>query len=219
MSEDYNAESVACFDKHAQRYAEKYFELRDYDRHYQALVDRLPAKAPRLLDLACGPGNVAAFVRRCRPDADILCVDQSAAMLATAQQRLPGISTHQADCRDLSALSPGFDALAFCFGLSYFNDDDACQVLAELARLLRAGGHLLLSSITGDPADSGVQLSSSGDRVHLFYRQPETIASWLAAAGFGDLELERLPSPANASQATVDVVILAQRMTSAQPAA
>lgn len=213
MSEDYNAESVACFDKHAQRYAEKYFELRDYDRHYQALVDRMPAGAPRLLDLACGPGNVAAFVRHCRPDADILCVDQSAAMLATARERLPGIRTHQADCRDLSALTPGFDALAFCFGLSYFSDDDARQVLAELARLLRAGGHLLLSTITGDPANSGVQLSSSGDRVHMFYRPPETIARWLEAAGFGHLLLERLPSPANASQATVDVVILARRMT------
>ena len=68
MSEDYNAESVACFDKLAQRYAENYFDLRDYDRFYQGLIERLPNGPVRLLDLACGPGNVAAFVRRARAD-------------------------------------------------------------------------------------------------------------------------------------------------------
>ncbi|WP_428503527.1 class I SAM-dependent DNA methyltransferase [Roseateles sp.] len=211
MSEDHNAESVACFDKHAQRYAENYFDLRNYDRFYQALLERLPSGPVRLLDLACGAGNVAAFVRQARTDAQILCVDQSAAMLAAAQQRLPGIATEQADCRDLSAISAGFDAAAFCFGLSYFNDEDARQVLAELARLLRVDGSLLLSTISGDPVDSGPQLSSSGDRVHMFYRQPETIAAWLNEAGFSVLRLDRIASPANASQKTVDVVILARR--------
>jgi len=211
VSEDYNAESVACFDKLAQRYAENYFDLRDYDRFYQGLIELLPNGPVRLLDLACGPGNVAAFVRRARADAQILCVDQSAAMLAAAQQRLPGIATQQADCRNLSSLPPRFDAAAFCFGLSYFNDEDARQVLAELARLLCAGGSLLLSTISGDPADSGVKLSSSGDRVHMFYRQPETISSFVNEAGFAVLRLDRVASPANASQETVDVVILARR--------
>ena len=212
MSEDYNAESVACFDKYAQRYAENFFELRDYDRFYQALIERLPSGPVRMLDLACGPGNVAAFVRQARVDAHILCVDGSAAMLDAAQQRLPGIATQLADCRDLSTISPGFDAAAFCFGLSYFNDEDARQVLAELARLLRVDGSLLLSTISGDPADSGPQLSSSGDRVHMFYRQPETISAWLNETGFAVLCRDRIASPANASQETVDLLILACRL-------
>jgi thiamine biosynthesis lipoprotein ApbE len=79
------------------------------------------------------------------------------------------------------------------------------------ARLLRPGGSLLLSTISGDPADSGVKLSSSGDRVHMFYRQPETISAWLNEAGFAVLRLDRVASPANASHETVDVVILARR--------
>jgi ubiquinone/menaquinone biosynthesis C-methylase UbiE len=211
MSEDYNAESVASFDKLAQRYAENFFDLRDYDRFYQGLIESLPDGPFRLLDLACGPGNVAAFVRRARADAQILCVDKSAAMLAAAQQRLPGIATQQADCRNLSSLPPSFDAAAFCFGLSYFNDEDARQVLAELARLLRPGGSLLLSTISGHPADSGVKLSSSGDRVHMFYRHPDTISACLNDAGFAVLRLDRVASPANASQETVDVVVLARR--------
>ncbi|MCV2363068.1 class I SAM-dependent methyltransferase [Paucibacter sp. DJ1R-11] len=211
MSEDYNAESVACFDRHAQRYAEKYFELRDYDRFYRALAEALPPNGARFLDLACGPGNAAAFVRQACPSADILCVDRSPAMLVVAGQRVRGAVCQQADCRDLRSLAPGFDAAAFCFALSYFDDTDARRVLAELARLLRPGATLLLSSVSGDPAHSGPQHSSSGDRVFMVYRRPTTLAEMLIEAGFAVDLMEELDSPANASQKTVDVLMLARR--------
>jgi len=211
MSEDYNAESVACFDKHAQRYAENYFDLRDYDRFYQVLAAALPPMGARFLDLACGPGNVAAFVRRACPGAEILCVDRSPAMLVVAGQRVRDAVCQQADCRDLRGLAPGFDGAAFCFALSYFDDADARRVLAELARLLRPGATLLLSSVSGDPALSGPQHSSSGDRVFMMYRRPATLAALLIEAGFGVDLMEELDSPATASHKTVDVLMLARR--------
>ena len=54
MNDDWNARAVHCFDRHAQGYADKYFGLRDYDRHLDGLLALLKDRA-RVLDVACGP--------------------------------------------------------------------------------------------------------------------------------------------------------------------
>lgn len=208
---DYNAESVATFDKNAARYAERFFALTDYDRFYAWLVAATPQGPARFLDLACGPGNVAAFVRRQRPQADICCVDRSPLMLVQAARLVPGVQIQAADCRDLSALTGLFDSAAFCFGLSYFDDADARQVLAELHRLLRPGAALLLATVAGDPALTGAQSNAAGERVFSFYRRSAEIEALMRSAGFLIEQTQLIPSPANASLQTEDVLVQARR--------
>ncbi|MBH9577075.1 class I SAM-dependent methyltransferase [Inhella proteolytica] len=212
MDEDYNAESVATFNRHAARYAEKYFDLPQYLPHYERLADALPPGGGRCLDLACGPGNVAAHLRQRHPQAEIWGVDGAPNMLAQAQARVPGLHTLRADCRDLSALAPPFDGAAFFFGLSYFDDADAQRVLAGLHRLLRPQAPLLLATLTGDPAASGFTNTSSGDRVCTIYRRPADVSARLAEAGFAVEELSEMPSPPNASVETLDIVLFARRL-------
>lgn len=211
---DYNLESVQTFDLHAQRYADKYADLPDYDRYYDALLATLPAQPCAVLDLACGPGQVASYLAARRPELDYWCVDRSAAMLEQVQQRLPQARCVQADCRDLQCLPEDvqFGAAAFCFGLSYLNDADAERTLAELFRLSGERAPLLLSSVAGDAALSGVQVNASGDRVHSFYRSADQIVQMVRAAGFLILEQAVIASPASASQQTEDVVLLARRL-------
>lgn len=209
--QDYNAESVATFDKNAARYAEKYFALRDYDACYALITAELQGRSARFLDLACGPGNVAAYVRAQCPAAQILCVDRSAQMLEQTRQRVAAVELLQADCRDLSAVPERFDAAAFCFGLSYFDDADAARVLAELHRLLLPGAPLLLATVAGDAALTGVQQTAAGDKVHSFYREQDKIVALMAVAGFELIQASRIASPANASVASMDVVVLARR--------
>lgn len=208
---DYNATSVATFDKHAARYADKYFALHDYDAYYALITAELQGRPARFLDLACGPGNVAAFVHAHCPEAQILCVDRSPQMLEQARQRVAALELLEADCRDLSAVPGRFDAAAFCFGLSYFDDADAALVLAELQRLLLPGAPLLLATVAGDPALSGEQQSSTGDKVYSFYREQDQIVALMVAAGFEPNQASRIASPASASVASTDVVVLARR--------
>lgn len=208
---DYNAESVAAFDRNAARYADKYFALRDYDTYYALLTAELQGRPVRFLDLACGPGNVAAYVRAHCPEAQILCVDRSPQMLAQVRQRVPEAEVLAADCRDLSAVPGRFDAAAFFFGLSYFDDADAARVLAQLHGLLEPGAPLLLATVAGDPVLSGEQGTASGDKVHSFYREQAQIEALMLDAGFQLLQSAQVASPANASIASMDVVLLARR--------
>jgi ubiquinone/menaquinone biosynthesis C-methylase UbiE len=208
---DYNSESVATFDRNAARYAEKYFSLRDYDSYYQALTAEIPAGPFRFLDLACGPGNVSAYVMAQRPEAEILCVDQAPLMLEEASRRMTGIEVLLADCRDLGAVAARFHAAAFFFGLSYFNDTDAAKVLAELFRVMLPGAPLLLATVAGEPERSGLQVNAAGDRVFSFLRLRAEIESLVRQAGFTLVQSGTIPSPANASLQSEDVVIMARR--------
>ena len=51
-SEDSCLESVATFDKFADRYAEKYFALDYYDRFYQMLAEHIPEVGASVVDIS-----------------------------------------------------------------------------------------------------------------------------------------------------------------------
>ena len=207
----YNDETVRSFDASAGRYAEKYFGLRIYDTHYDAFLRLLPADDCRLLDLACGPGSVAAYFRAKRPKARIVCADRSSAMLAEAARRVPDVFVVNADCRDLGPIDGIFDGIAFCFGLSYLDDHDAMVALGQARSKLCDRGAFLLASVTGDPQSSGVHGTGDGNRVFSVSRRPATVREMVLQAGFDVLSDHIVPSPENAPVRTFDVVLVARR--------
>ncbi len=61
-------------------------------RPAQELLARVPlTEAARVVDLGCGPGNSTALLAARFPGADLLGIDHSQAMLASASQRLPQV--------------------------------------------------------------------------------------------------------------------------------
>lgn len=211
---DYNQETVSTFDRSASVYAEKYFDLRQYDRYYEAFLESLPEGAVSILDLACGPGNVSAFIKSRRADADILAADRSDGMLEQVRARVSGVATVNIDCRDLSYIGRTFHGVVFFFGLSYFNNDDAAKVLDQILAKLHPGGTLLLASVAGDPSLSGVQTNKSRDQVFSFFRRPSEITAMVASSGFEVISASKVDSPANASINTTDSIVIARRPNS-----
>src|SRR5438309_1613222 len=114
-------------------------------RWRRALVDALaPEPGDRVLDVATGTGLVAReLLERC--DCSVVGVDQSAAMLARARTRFGAgegarVELLQAEAEALPFASESFDALTFTYLLRYVDDPRA--TVAELARVLRAGGRI-----------------------------------------------------------------------------
>ena len=101
------------------------------------LVSRLPKDGGHVLDVATGTGLVAAELLR--NGFDVTGVDQSADMLRRARERFgPRIELIEASAERLPFPDGSFDHLTVTYLLRYV--DDPGLTLAELARVVRAGG-------------------------------------------------------------------------------
>ena len=100
------------------------------------LVSRLP-RSGRVLDVATGTGLVAAeLIRR---GFEVTGVDQSAEMLDVARRRFGDkVELVEASADSLPFANDTFDHLTVTYLLRYVDDPGA--TLAELARVVRAGG-------------------------------------------------------------------------------
>jgi ubiquinone/menaquinone biosynthesis C-methylase UbiE len=208
--------SVAVFDKLAARYADKYFDLDLYHAHLTRFAAAIATPSARVLDLACGPGNVSAFLHQIRPDWHLTGVDLAPAMLDQARARVPGVEfvvgdCRQLDCRQLDAQGRRFDGAAYAFGLSYLPEADAKRCLDSLYAVLTEGAPLYLATISGASAQALWEQGSSGDAVWMVYRTVPQILVLVQQAGFAIDWYEVMPSPANAAKATRDLVLLAHK--------
>lgn len=143
--------TAASWDAHARDYARLFAPLTGHiARAMVALVEaRLPA-APRLLDIACGPGDLAvAAARLCEGPrgGSVLATDISPAMVALTEGALAGIEADtRCEVHDGQALDLGrgtFDAAFSCFGIFLFPDRAAAWRSA--AEALHPGGYLVTS--------------------------------------------------------------------------
>ncbi len=71
------------------------------------LLAHIPATIPqRISDLGCGPGNSTQLLHQHFPDAQLMGIDNSRAMLLSAQQRLPDCAFLEADIRQWQPAEP-----------------------------------------------------------------------------------------------------------------
>jgi SAM-dependent methyltransferase len=108
----------------------------------QPLLDAVGAgTASSLLDIATGPGSVAAKAR----DLGVACigVDLSPGMIALAWVSHPGIDFRVAEVEHLPFADQSFDAVVCNFGLGHFPWPEAA--VAECRRTLKVGGRMAFS--------------------------------------------------------------------------
>ena len=95
----------------------------------------------RVLDLATGSGDLALALAKSCPDAEVIGADFCLPMLLAARRK--GVAKLiQADGMSLPFPDATFDAVTIAFGLR--NMESWERGLAEIARVLRPGGHFLV---------------------------------------------------------------------------
>jgi len=121
-----------------ERYA-RLLSLGQDPRWRRFLVSRVEAgPGDEVLDVATGTGAVARELLRQKGCA-VIGVDQSPEMLAVARERLPAtVKLVEASAEHLPFEDASFDALTVTYLLRYVDDPGA--TLAELTRVVRAGG-------------------------------------------------------------------------------
>ncbi len=112
----------------------------DRSRPFFDLIARVGADRPRrVVDLGCGPGNLTAALADRWPAADVLGIDSSAEMIASAPER-PRLTFELGDLRD-------------------FQPDADVDVLVSNAALHWVPGHLQLLRTWADALPSGAWMA------------------------------------------------------------
>lgn len=188
------------FDEKTARALEVIYGTRDVLRRRGLVQDAIAAAAgERILDVGCGPGfYVAELLERVGPDGRVSGIDTSAPMLSIAARRVEGhenVELLDAPATALPFDSGSFDGAISVQVLEYV--DDVGLALAELHRVLRPGGRLVVwdvdwETVSMHSADSQRMrcVLDAWDR-HLVHRSlPATLAPSLREAGFADISLE-----------------------------
>jgi demethylmenaquinone methyltransferase/2-methoxy-6-polyprenyl-1,4-benzoquinol methylase len=101
----------------------------------------------RALDVATGTGDLAIeLARRVGPAGEVVGADFSDGMLARARAKEPAIRWEHADALALPYDDGEFDAATVGFGARNFGDLE--RGLAEMARVVRSGGRVVVLEIT-----------------------------------------------------------------------
>jgi demethylmenaquinone methyltransferase / 2-methoxy-6-polyprenyl-1,4-benzoquinol methylase len=167
-----NLEIRATFDAIAPRYdlANRVLSC-GVDLHWRRVAIRSFGDLPRggrVLDLACGTCDLTLEMRRQRPDARLVGVDLSRAMLARARAKIGGTSEGGA-ANGRAAVPSGaalvnapaealpfgdqtFDGAMIGFGIR--NVPDFRAGLCEMRRVLRPGGRLVVLEFSTPPSRS-----------------------------------------------------------------
>jgi demethylmenaquinone methyltransferase / 2-methoxy-6-polyprenyl-1,4-benzoquinol methylase len=112
-----------------------------------------PGPAEDVLEVATGTGAQLAELATRNRDGRTVGVEISAGMLAKTRRRLArqglnGVDVVEADARELPFADASFDLIVNSYMLDLLPRDEIPRVLAELQRLLRPGGRLVMSNMT-----------------------------------------------------------------------
>ena len=125
----------AGWEQAAEHYADAFGNLTRQTA--EPLLDAVRARAgTRILDVACGPGFIAAAAAR--RGAQVTGLDFSRAMIAMAERANPDVTFREGDAEALPFDPGSFDAVVMNFGLLHLARPD--QAIAEARRVIAPGG-------------------------------------------------------------------------------
>jgi SAM-dependent methyltransferase len=207
---DKTSRTVASFEASADAFERTFMDVSAYAPDLSVSAALLPEGA-RVLDLGCGPGNVAKFLVGLRPDLRITGIDLSPAMVERFRKNLPGADARVLDLRQIGTLASGWDGAIASFCLPFLDHDEAAAFLQALGVLVIPGGHLYLSTMQGNT--QGMEKTGFGGPRDFFFNYYEraTLEGMLTSAGFQVQSYREQPYHEQNGPDLLDMIIRARR--------
>jgi SAM-dependent methyltransferase len=195
--------AAASYDVVAGRYAQEFGDelaTKPIDRALYACFAELVGAGARVGDVGCGPGHVARHLADL--GLDPVGVDPSPGMISAATRRHPELAFRVGSLADLGEPASAWSGAVVPYSLIHITPEDRPGAYAELARVIRPGGWLLVAfhvSMDDQPPGSVRHLDDLwGQTVDLDFHfiDPPDVEAGLGAVGFSTVaRTEREPWP------------------------
>jgi ubiquinone/menaquinone biosynthesis C-methylase UbiE len=151
-------------------------------REHYSNIGTWPGARPgnRVLELGCGPGRYAAILSKL--GCDVVAVDpHSFESWSLIEQHTPVRFVSPVRAEQLPFDNDSFDAVACLGALLYF--EDPSRALAEIRRVLKTGGHLILRTVNRTNLFARVRRRPIDPATRQLYTMPE-LMHFAASHGF-----------------------------------
>lgn len=186
-----------CYDAVAREYAERFVNELVYKPLDRELLGRFASEVRgrgEVCDLGCGPGQTTAYLHGC--GVRVYGLDHSTDLLREASRRQPGVSFEPGDMLALPRADGTVAGVVAFYAIVHFSPAQLRRALAEMHRVLRPGGRLLLAFHAGEGSVHVEEFLGHPVSLEFFYFSPSVIAEELVRAGFAGVEvIERDPYP------------------------
>jgi ubiquinone/menaquinone biosynthesis C-methylase UbiE len=201
---DKSQKTIAGYERCAAAFAACHFELGVYEQYIREFAVFLPPQA-RILDLGCGPGNIACFLHNHNPEYQITGVDFSLQMLRLARHNVPEARLIHQDLRTLE-LYETFDAVVISFCIIHLSEPEMEVLLRKSYHWLIPGGYLYVNFMAGGtPGLTKTHFSEA--ELYFNYYEPRQLATLLTTIGYAIIsQKSRLsPPPDNQNTGVTDI--------------
>src|SRR5438105_886739 len=172
------------YDRLAEEYARRLFHELEHKAIDRELLSRFASNvrnAGDVCDLGCGPGHVARYLHEA--GIRIFGLDLSPRMVELAQQLNPEIRFSEGDMMALDLPDESLSGIVAFYSIVNIPTESLPAIFAEMKRVLKPGGKLLLAFHIGEGVSAEEQLWGHRISMDFFFFQPAEIKRELETAG------------------------------------
>lgn len=211
MENTENQKAVELFNKLADSYQQRFFSVDAYQNDLDKFLKQLKPKS-RILDVACGPGNISHHLLKKRPDLNLLGIDLAPNMINLAQINNPDAHFQVHDALKLDALNQSFDALIVGFLFPYLSKEHVLIFLQKVHAILNPGGILYISTMEDLYENSRFRPSSTGELVLMHYYESSFLSQTLESLGFEILSVRKQDYAISETETDTDLIIISRKI-------
>jgi ubiquinone/menaquinone biosynthesis C-methylase UbiE len=172
------------------------FARKPTKEHKAAVKAAVLQPGEKVLDVGCGPGTMAILMaKKVGPEGEVVGIDASLEMIEVARNKAKKQGSHArfepAAIESLPFPDATFDAATSTFMLHHLPDDVQCKGLAEVRRVIKPGGRVLIVDFSSESGSFLGHLLSVLGHAHGSSTFPK-LEGVLREAGFTNVE--QLPS-------------------------
>jgi len=191
-------------------YQDKFMDLNLYNDSYDYICNSVTKQKAKLLEIGCGPGNIAKYLLSKRPDFDIFGIDIAPNMIELAKVNNPTANFAVMDSRQINNLDTKYDGIICGFCLPYLSPTESNELISNSYDLLNENGLIYLSFVEGDHYKSDFK-SGSGGRVYFQFHNLDDLMIQLIKIKFDEIETFKVKYKTSETEFDIHTILIAKK--------
>lgn len=192
-------------------YESQFMDVTLYNETYDFFLNALKNDRAKVLEIGCGPGNIARYLLKKRPNLALKGTDFAPNMIERARINVPQAEFLELDSRNIASLKSYYDGIICGFVLPYLSVMERGQLIADCSKLLSNSGFFYLSFVKAALKGSKITKDGKGNSMRVYDHSYSEILQDLSSHSFEVLREFSIPYKSNDASIENHAILIAKR--------